>query len=153
MDHSKRSFLFATVATCLLCLIGCNTGDSNVGSVTGTLTVDGEAIADALVTFMPTTGRASAGFTDENGFYELKYVARQNGAVVGEHKVYITSEHEPDPDYSLDEEAEPKKKKKKKKKKVLKEKLPAKYSDREKTKLTATVKSGSNTIDFDLITK
>ena len=51
MDHLKRFFVFATVAAGLLCLSGCNTGDSNVGAVTGTLTVDGEAIADALVTF------------------------------------------------------------------------------------------------------
>lgn len=149
MDLSRRFFVFATLATGLLCLSGCTGRDSNVGYVTGTLTVDGDAIADALVIFSPTTGRASAGYTNEDGVYVLKYVARQKGARIGKHKVYVTIENAPDGEGEYSLERKPRKKKKKR----LKEKLPKKYSDPKETELTATVTSGSNTIDFDLSTK
>ena len=59
----------------LLGLSGClNGGNSDLGTVTGVVTVDGEPINYATVTFMPTQGRASVGLTDADGAYKLVYV-------------------------------------------------------------------------------
>ena len=157
IDYCKR---FVVLAACLgmLGLSGCLGGDGNVGAVTGTVTIDGELIDHALVTFMPAQGRASAGWTDEKGVYILAYVMNQNGALIGEHSVTITTKVVPETNYGAKtyDEGGLIKPGKKSNKRVQdtgrKEMLPKKYCDRNETELTATVKKGSNTIDFDLTT-
>lgn len=118
--------------------VGC--GNSGLGTVTGTVHLDGEPLPDALVTFQPQAGdsgdggamvRPSMGRTDEQGKYELVYSRDKMGAVVGEHKVSISTYQDGGGgDYG---EGTP-------------EKVPTKYNI--DTELTATVTSGQNTIDF-----
>ncbi len=146
MTHFKTFFgMVACVSFLSLC--GCFGSNSDIGSVTGTVTLDGEPIEWATVTFKPTQGRGSIGVTDANGVYTLGYIRNQNGALIGNHKVVIRTEIVKSP-YGDGEESEgaveptPRK-----------EMLPKKHSDWKKTELTATVESGSNTIDFPLSTK
>jgi hypothetical protein len=85
----------------LTVLAGCGSG-GKTAPVSGTVTLDGKPLANALVTFQPiaTAGKASAGMgstgvTDGNGKYTLKTVdTDQAGAVVAKHSVIITMKPE-----------------------------------------------------------
>ena len=132
----RRIGIWATVAL-MLASVGCSkSGDQpDLGKVSGTITMDGSPVVGKQVTFAPDEGRGSHGITDSQGKYELMYMADTKGAKVGNHKVYITTptneEDDSDPDAVLVEET-----------------IPAKYN--KSTTLTADVKSGKNTFDFQL---
>ncbi len=129
------------VAGCVLTVSGCSGRPKNVAKkVSGTVTLGGQPLADALVTFAPSSGNSSASRTDAQGHYNLIYAGqgkrRIEGAVIGEHRVYIStfqfgdaSAKPPKPDVA--------------------EKVPYKYRQDEGA-LTATVKAGANVIDFQL---
>ena len=81
----------ASLAIALL-TSGCRPGPK-LSPVTGTVTLDGQPLADAQVEFQPTQGAApSYGTTDAAGQYELRYTKDKLGAVVGSHVVRITTE-------------------------------------------------------------
>ena len=117
----------------LVLLVGC--GNSNLGQVSGTVTLDGEPLADATLIFTPRTGgRPAAGRTDSQGRYELIFDRNSAGAQLGEHVVEITTADEIAND---DDTVE-----------TIPEKVPAKYNFN--TELTATIEAGSNVFDFPL---
>lgn len=109
-----------------------------LGRVTGAVTLDGQPLVGAQVTFAPETGRPSIGRTDSTGRYELFYVLATKGAKVGKHRVFIGWP-------PADDDAEP----------VAKDAprptLPARYG--QQSTLTADVRSGSNSFDFALESK
>ena len=148
MNHLRQLTSFIACFG-LLAMSGCTGGSSNIASVTGTVTINGEPINYASVTFMPTEGRASVGLTDSEGVYTLNYVIGEKGALIGEHKVYVTTRVVKEPSYGGDSGGV----KDPVRETGRKELLPKKYCDRGATELTATVEKGSNTIDFPLITK
>ncbi|MCG6156417.1 carboxypeptidase-like regulatory domain-containing protein [Rubinisphaera margarita] len=111
-----------------------------MSSVSGTVTLDGQPLEGATVTFIPAEGRSSTGVTDASGNYTLKYSADRDGAVPGQHQVTITTERAlsgGEGDQPLVEARE--------------ELLPPKYHS--ETELTADVSSGSDTENFDLKTE
>jgi len=117
----------------MLCPAGCGgPAHPDVGRVTGVVTLDGQPLANATVMFQPTEGRASIATTDSAGKYSLTYLDGVPGAKLGAHKVIIRTE-------IPGEDGQPP---------ISKEKLPKKYHDQ--TELTAEVKAGSNTFNFDL---
>lgn len=59
--------------------------------VRGAVTLDGEPLAGARVTFQPANGRPSAAVTDDAGRYVLRYSREENGAVPGRHAVTIAT--------------------------------------------------------------
>jgi len=105
-----------------------------LGQVSGTVTIDGNPVADASVAFdAAKPGESpSIGKTDASGNYELYYSRGHKGATIGEHAVYITTYQPP-----TDENPQPKK-----------EMIPVKYNG--KSELKATVNRGRNTINFEL---
>jgi hypothetical protein len=110
-------------------------GLPELGEVSGQVTLDGQPLADAAVTFQPVAGEeagskvsASVGRTDADGNYELNYVKDIQGAAVGAHRVMIQA---PLP--------------------TGQEQLPPRYNL--STELTADVQSGGNTFDFPLTSK
>lgn len=111
--------------------LGCDSGYPPLGVVEGTVTFQGEPLPDATVVFLPVDGRVSRGKTNAQGEYELLYIDDVKGAVLGKHRVQIVTRQ-------LDESDN----------EIVKEKLPAQYNT--KTTLTADVKSGGSTINFDL---
>ena len=132
-EFMKRSFLLVFCFAALSVLLaGCDNSPSMV-IVTGTVLFDGRPLADASVDFEPVDGsRGSSGATDASGVYTLQYSPTRAGALPGEHKVTIrTVAGEPDSENP-----------------ALKEILPAKYHSA--TELKATLKSGRQTVDFDL---
>ena len=111
----------------LLLAGGCSRSDlPSLAPVSGTVTLDGKPLKQALVTFRPAKNRASRGRTDGEGHYELLYSPGNRGAKIGNHTVIISVRTELDPV----------------------ERIPAKYNSQ--TTLTREVKEGKNVIDFDL---
>ena len=113
---------------------GC--GKSDMGAVSGVVTLDGKPLQDAFLEFIPTgpTGSTSNGRTNESGEYELMFTRDQAGAWLGPHRVRITTR-----DVKADENG---------REIWLPEKLPDRYH--KKTELTCDVQAGNNRFDFDL---
>ncbi|HBN79060.1 MAG TPA: hypothetical protein DD473_25245 [Planctomycetaceae bacterium] len=132
---------------------GCGGGSSDLpdlGQVNGKVTLDGNPLTDALVTFTPVdteSGNTSSGTTDSTGNYELHYSGENMGAIPGEHTVTIivgegatpTFPDGVDPDNLSPQERQ---------KYAAPAVIPAKYNS--DSTLTETVAPGSNTINFEL---
>lgn len=130
--------------------IGCGSKSKGpeLASVSGTVKYRGKPLENALVVFLPDTpGIPSAsGSTDTNGYYELMTHAPGDGAIVGKYRVTITARG---PDKVLPGESptglpggntEP-----------GDPLIPQKYFVPDTSGLSGDVKSGKNTIDFDLM--
>ncbi len=121
----------------LLWCLGCS-GRSDLpdlGTVSGTVTVDGKPTAGIMVHFSPDGGgRTSTGVTDSSGHYELNYTADAEGAVVGKHKVTLSANSEAASDDQLDLSGS-------------NSAIPDKYKGRT---FEFDVKAGSNTFDIKL---
>ncbi len=132
---------WATIGVVFLVLAGCSGRPRNVArKVTGKVTLGGQPLAGALVTFTPLEGGSpSSGRTDQEGKYTLYWarVGRRQieGAQIGEQAVKISTFVEAVPSAKPPVAGAP-------------EKVPYKY--RTETPLKATVKSGANEINFDL---
>jgi len=128
-------------AMCLIVLplaVGCFGGDPTIGAVSGTVTLDGKPVPEAQVYFKPVSGgRSSFSMTDAEGNYELRYTAREMGALIGDHHVRLSSFQEAmrDDDGSMQSPGR-------------KELFPPDYSS--EPGQTVTVTAGQNTIDFDI---
>jgi hypothetical protein len=109
----------------------------DVSSVEGYVRLDGEPLPYATLRFEPRQGRQSVGVTDPTGHFVLRYTPDQQGAQPGEHRVMITTKVDaiPGESGSAPVAGRP-------------EMLPPRYH--EKSELTAEVKTGRNTIDFEL---
>ena len=123
-------------------LAGCGGGPYNVAPVSGRITLNGQPLANASVSFQPLAeggkinpGPGSGGFTDSDGRYALKLDGTDTrGAVIGKHMVRIDLTHQ---DNSADDR--PKRFKR----------LPARYNV--KTKLEYDVPTrGTDSADFQL---
>jgi hypothetical protein len=138
----RRAVIAALSLGLLLLALGCSGRPKNVARrVTGKVTLGGQPLAKALVTFSPTDkGSPSFGVTDDAGVYTLTWAqkrgAKIEGAQIGEHVVLITTMGEGDPDATPPIAASP-------------EKVPYKYRQ-EGGVPKVTVKKGSNTIDIAL---
>jgi len=135
----------ASILICVfLTVCGCNSGPEDmpeIGSVTGTVTLDGQPLEAADIFFAPEDGRTSTGTTDATGKYELTYNPTTKGAKIGKNMVRITTFKEFEGDLDAEDSKEP----------ARKELVPAEYN--KKTTLTADVKAGENTFNFDLESK
>ncbi len=125
-------FLFAVAIS------GC--GGVKCAPVTGTITLDGEVLSDAKVSFMPEDdlGIPTMGATDAAGVYTLRQTADQQGAPAGSYTVRITTYREGKPDADPPIPGIP-------------ERVPPQYNLR--TTLSAEVGPEENKIDFDLKSK
>ena len=116
-------------------LVGCSRYD--IDTVSGVIRLDGKPLPSATITFTPLDGRASVAQTDGNGRYRLQYTTNQWGAERGSHQVVITTRVEPvvGENGVTSVPGRP-------------EMLPRRYH--QMSELTAEVKPGRNTIDFEL---
>ena len=167
----------ALAAAALACLVGC--GGERYAPVAGTVTLDGQPLADAKLVFEPVggesgnaAGKPSYGRTDEAGRYTLTCpIAGTDGAAVGEHRVRVVtlSANEWTPKQMEDARARLQREEKAggstatvsddrvrgylsdRFPVTARESLPAKYNA--ETELTLTVPSeGTDKADFDLTT-
>ncbi|MCU0717306.1 MAG: carboxypeptidase-like regulatory domain-containing protein [Pirellula sp.] len=133
--------LFAIVFTSLS---GCGDGGPELASVKGVVTVDGQPVPNATLTFVPQEGSPSYGQTDRNGSYELMFTDVKRGAMLGSHQVSIEGQR-----LSKEELAEMKAQGMDVPDRIVE--IPKAY--RQAGALTAEVKRGSNAIDFHLEAK
>lgn len=129
----------ATLAVCLMLvgLAGCSKKGEDFPDLfpaSGTVTLDGQPLTGAQLSFEPEVGPSSFATTDDKGNYEVFYQVGVKGAVTGTHTVRITKSTSDDPaDLSG-------------------ETVPPKYN--RNSELTVTVAAdGENTFDFALTTK
>ncbi|MCA9021702.1 MAG: carboxypeptidase regulatory-like domain-containing protein, partial [Planctomycetaceae bacterium] len=122
----------------ILALTGCGGGGEPIpelGQVTGVVTMDGAPLSNAKIIFEPQQAsdkarrRASSATTQTDGSYTLEYNSDAAGATPGTHKVMILKMPDNPDDAGT-------------------QLVPAKYND--KTELTAEVKTGENSFNFDL---
>jgi hypothetical protein len=144
---SSRLRKSISVRSCGICAVlgmvamtaGCGGGPAAppLGTVTGTITLDGEPVEGMSVIFTPSDSRSSTGMTDKDGNYDLDFDNTHKGAAIGMHKVHIALRLEADPAMlAAGGAAGPPKK------------IPTRYNDQ--TTLERDVKAGENTFDFEL---
>lgn len=145
-----RMYLIA-LAFMMVAVIGCGGGSSeplvDVVAVSGKVTLNGEPLSGAGITFIPQgagTGRPCYGATGDDGAYVLKTQDGREGCPVGKCKVIISKyAMEDGTPVGDDPEAGA----------LGMEHLPPQYSSAEKTKLSADVPAGGKSFDFDLEAK
>lgn len=82
----------------LVAVAGCHQGPYEVAPVSGKVTLSGQPLANATVIFEPRgggeteiVGPGSMGTTDSEGEYRLTTFKDERGAVVGTHRVRVTT--------------------------------------------------------------
>lgn len=135
-------------ALALVTIAGC--GKRALGpAVEGTVTLDGQPLANANVQLIPqgeTMGQTGFGKTDAAGKFTIRSAdGNQAGAPPGDYKVVISKHVKPDgTDFVPKPDEDPMLA-------TFKELLPAAYSNPEKTKLKATVPTdGTKELTFKL---
>lgn len=150
------SLVFHSLAIALLAVsVGCSSGGlpSDAAAVTGKVTHDGQAVANAVVTFLSDSGYAAVGKTNEEGVYQLSSAEIPGGTKPGSYKVMVSkieqtggpalTEEDPGYDPKNPSAGGPQ----------TKHLLPQKYSKISSSGLTADVKAGENTVDLPLDAK
>jgi len=133
----------------LATLIGCGGGANlpDTVPVSGTVTLNGQPLANASVAFVPTGttgGEGGYGTTDQDGRYELAYLKGGSGVPVGDYRVVISKRAMPDGSDVVDEsDVAPMDS-------PAREVLPPRYSNEQHSRLSATVSDGDGSFDFDL---
>ena len=144
---TKWSFRI-TVILGVLALGGCGGSDLNLAPVKGKVTMNGQPVRAATVSFIPdssqgTEGPMSAGVLDDQGQFVLKTGSGENGAIIGFHKVTVACPLDPSQGSSPSGQAVPQAG-------TTPCDVPAKYESYATTDLTAEVTKGSNEINFEL---
>jgi hypothetical protein len=125
---------------------GC--GSSKFVPVSGRVTLNGQPLANATVAFQPVgegqtveMGPGSSGKTNENGEYTLTTATGKKGAVVGKHRVLISTV-----ETNSEEEQRPQRGKR-----PAPDKIPRRYRIGEKDELSFVVPpAGTDKADFAL---
>ncbi len=153
MSDLRSLFVLLLIASLSGCGISptTNYGKLDLVSVSGTITLNGQPLAAAVVTFEdPTSGAYSYGLTDSNGRYTLKLDSVKSGVTTGNKIVRVSTARkilglnsteeagEPSIEGSAKTQPEP-------------EKVPERYN--KKSELTAEVTSSQTKFDFKLQTK
>ncbi|PQO43179.1 hypothetical protein [Blastopirellula marina] len=143
-DRAARTASYALALVFLAGVVGCGSSrDPNlpeVSGVRGTFTYKGSPVVNAFVSFHPVDGGVTAmGQTDQYGNFKVSTFEHGDGAIVGEHTVTVQV------DASAAAGAVPG---------MAPAKsavaIPGQYASAEKSPLTAEVKRGGNTFEFDL---
>ena len=142
---TRDFFRVAIPLLSLAALAGCggaaNSDRPHTVPVEGTITHQGQPLADASVTFLPANkeGRSAVARTDSAGRYSLRTFEPGDGAIPGDYGVQIVKYEEPDAEPE-DGVTPP-----------LKSLIPEKYTTVATSGLKATVTDdGTNNFDFDL---
>jgi hypothetical protein len=129
MTRGAQAFSFScAVWTAAILLAGCSNG---LNEVTGKVTLDGQPVRGLQVQFVPndpSMGTTAIGYTQADGTYKLHYPGSKTGAPPGEYTVRITGGEGGEPGQQR--------------------RVAPRYNSQ--SKLTATVKPGPNTFDFEV---
>jgi hypothetical protein len=130
-DRCRVGRLLAGIVAAGVLLPGCDSDGPPLGGVTGTVMLDGTPVENAFVVFTPDgPGRPSSTKTDAAGRFMLRFNQGRAGALVGTHRVTVSTASITDDD------------------RVIPERIPAKYNKR--GSIAVTVNAGQNDIRLDL---
>ena len=139
----------ALLGMAALLLVGCGGGrDASLPGlepVSGTVTLDGQSLDGASVSFVPagtTPGTGASGTTGPDGKYELRSPQGETGTPAGDYRVVVSKLAMPDgsaPPANVPPIES-----------GATETLPAKYSDYENSEIKKTVPAGGGTVDIEL---
>ncbi len=121
--------------------LGCGSSGPEMASVHGKVTYNGQPVPKGTVSFQSTApegGRNATGMINPDGTYTLQTENPGDGAQLGEYRVAISARDDAILDYIPKKPVPPKRL------------VPEKYENPDTSGLTATVKSGSNEVDFPL---
>jgi hypothetical protein len=130
--------------------VGCGTPKPATAPIAGRVLVDGKPLAEAAVLFEPVAGGVPArGSTRADGSFTLSTFGRDDGALVGRHRVAISKVTTGDvavDEFGLEASlpkpgVEPK------------SVLPRRYADPATSGLEATVEAGGTAVEFSLESK
>jgi hypothetical protein len=132
MNPNARCRFASTAAVLLLLMVftGCGKGGPQIAPVHGRVTLNGQPLENADITFQPEDSKSpSAARTDKDGHYELGYKRGVLGGLVGQHtvRIRVSSEVVENPPN-----------------------IPERYNTA--TELHREVKAGPNEFNFDLTT-
>jgi hypothetical protein len=143
----KPILRFCCVILLVLCGCGKDPNQPDLVPMSGKVLLDDQPLAGADITFIPvggTKGSGSTGRTDAEGVYKLTAIRGGSGAVPGEYRVVISKRVMSDgSDFPANSKLPPIES-------PAKETLSPEYSDRQQSKLTATVPAQGETKDFQL---
>jgi hypothetical protein len=147
---NRARYYSVGIATALALVVailsGCGGQSYPIAPVSGVVTLDGQPLAGARIGFEPrrsgesiNAGPGSYAVTDAQGHFRLLTLYGRNGAVIGEHEVWIRTFQAP---ATRGDEIMT----------AIDEKVPARYNDQ--TTLTFTVPpEGTEGANFELTTK
>ena len=134
----RLCFAWSAVICALLALVGC-TGDG-MGEVSGTVKVDGQPLEKGASTFFPVDGKAAtSGGAIKDGHYSVRVPEGTMKVTISAPKFARKKKLYPDNPNSPEMD-------------VNEERLPARYSDHQKTELKLEV-NGNTPKDWDLPSK
>ena len=137
MLKPSKAAVIAAAAVCL-CLSGCG---EPAGSVSGTVTLDGQPLNLGVVTFHPVAGGPAAiGAVTKNGTYEVS-IGGQMSIPTGEYLVTVDAAEPVTVEMTGGGPKPPP---------APKRITPDKYANKDTTELRVTVKTGSNKIPLEL---
>lgn len=143
---SRQAAAAAVLALAILAPAGCGRKKPATAPVAGRVLLDGKPVADAAVLFQPVDGGVPArGGTDAEGRFRLSTFARDDGAIVGRHRVVVSKvvgETVAANELGLEAGPSPASQ--------PKAVLPRRYADPATTSLEATVEPQGTTIDIVL---
>lgn len=142
----------AAFVGCLL-VSGCGQKMPVTSPVSGKVSVAGQPVTTGRIMFQPDNGRPAIGTIEKDGSYRLTTFQRNDGAVLGIHRVTIEAFDGPTTDKpaTFADEVDGKGKNNIASREYVRHWIvPAKYAERSSSPLTAEVKQSANTIDFDL---
>ena len=147
MTQSTRAIIRLAAVACLAACIGCGPSRPEMAAVHGRVTYQGKPVVEGTIVFYPEKGRPATGTLAPDGSYRLTTFDANDGAMLGRHHVTIEARRITAPMMQGEAAGEevgvygpPK----------VEWLLPEKYAGRDSSPLTAEVKPGDNTIDFDL---
>lgn len=159
INWTSPPFLVAYGLVGLLCLWGLykmvfgTTRNPNLVRVRGTVTLEGKALAGAVVTFHPAAkdGIGAVGATDRSGKFDMKTPGLGNGALIGDYRVTVTKIVSEEKMMGPDEAKEYTSKtgKPPPDPKVTNQ-APAQYATPQTSPLTVAVKRGGGQFKFEL---
>jgi hypothetical protein len=136
----RASCLALVAAAVALTPLACGRSGPEMARVSGTVTYQGKPVPKGTVSFVsPDAARRNAtGQLDANGYYRLQTEEPGDGAELGDYDVAFYAHEEKILDYRPKEPVKPQRL------------IPEKYENPKTSGLKRTVKSGSNTFNFEL---
>ena len=146
---NRVSRMLAILLTMSLCGCGSKSNGPELAHMKGTVTFAGKPLKNATVVFLPDQPgvRLASGITDDNGRFDLMTEVPGDGVVPGKHRVTITARAADQPLTAEQQLALQATGSSLPPAKAL---IPEKYFNFATSGLTAEVKPGANTPNFDL---